>query len=163
MYCSTCDNTKALKPVYVTKKFDESGLDNITLKGVMEYKCPKCGETYFGYGNIEQLHELIAQHLIRKRGALTDKEIRFLRKYMGYSSAMLAKLVTVTPETISRIENGKVKINPLFDHFIRALVIEKLPDRNYDLHDHILNDSGEDFSRLEASYKNSNWNVRALG
>lgn len=162
MYCSNCEYGKKLKASYITKKFDESGLDNITLKGVSEFKCPNCGETYSGYGNIDELHSLIAHHLIRKKGLLTNKEIRFLRKYMGYSSAMLAKLVGQKIEHISRIENGKNKVTELFDHYIRLLVIQKFPDRNYDLHDHILNDTGENFSRLEAHYKNDQWAMRAI-
>jgi YgiT-type zinc finger domain-containing protein len=163
MFCTNCDYNKPLKPHSVTKKFDESGLNNITLKGVTEFKCPNCGETYVNYGNLDQLHHLIAGHLIRRRGMLSPKEIRFLRKYMGYSSVMLAKLVGQKPEHISRLENDKTKITELFDHYIRMLVIQKFPDRNYDLHDHILNDTGEVFSRLEARYKNNNWDVRAIG
>jgi putative zinc finger/helix-turn-helix YgiT family protein len=163
MYCTNCEYDKSLKPHNVTKKFDESGLSNITLKGVVEFRCPNCGETYLNYGNLDQLYELIAGHLIRKKELLTAKEVRFLRKYMGYSSAMLAKLVGQKPEHISRLENEKTKITELFDHYIRMLVIQKFPDRNYDLHDHILNDTGENFSRLEAHYKNKKWDVRAIG
>lgn len=162
MYCSMCDNEKPLKPKSVTKKYDESGLDNITLKGVIEFKCPKCGEVYYNYSNFDQLHELIARHLIRKRETLSSSEIRFLRKYMGYSSKMFAKLVGQKFEHISRIENGRSKITPLLDHFVRCLVIQKFPDRNYDLHDHILNDSGEKFSRLEARFDRDGWNIKTI-
>lgn len=162
MYCSSCDNNRPLKATPVTRKYEEGGLDNVTLKGVKEFRCSKCGEVYFNYGNIEQLHQLIAEYLIRKKDLLTGKEIKFLRKHMGYSSSVLAKLVGQEPEHISRIENDKVKVVPLFDHFIRALVIQKGQDRNYDLHDHILNESGEDFSRLEASFKKNGWDVRSI-
>ena len=162
MFCAMCENDKELKAKRVTRKFDESGLDNITLKGVTEYKCPKCGEVYYNFGNIEQLHDLIAMLLVRKRGLLSPKEIRFLRKHMGYSSAMLAKLTGHTPESISRIENGKNKVTDIFDHYIRAMVIQKSADRDYDLHDHILNDAGEDFSRLEARLKGNKWDVRLI-
>jgi putative zinc finger/helix-turn-helix YgiT family protein len=146
----------------VTRKYEEGGLDNVTLKGVQEFRCAKCGEVYYNYGNIEQLHQLIAAHLVRKKDLLTGKEIRFLRKHMGYSSTVLAKLVGQELETISRIENEKSKVTALFDHYVRALVIQKGHDRNYDLHDHILNETGEEFSRLEASFKKDGWNVRSI-
>lgn len=162
MYCSNCNYEKTLKPMAITKKFDESGLTNVTLKGVTEYKCPNCGEVYYGYAHLEKLHDLIAQHLIRKKKLFIPNEIKFLRKHMGYSSTMLAKLVGQKLEHISRIENGKTKITPLFDHFLRALVVEKFPDRNYDLHDHILNETGKEYSRLEAQYKNAKWEVRMI-
>lgn len=162
MYCTSCDYEKALKGQLVTKKFEESGLDNITLKGVQEFRCPHCGETYLNYGNLEELHQLIAHCLVRKKSVLTGKEVRFLRKHMGYSSTVLAQLVGQELETISRIENGKAKVVPLFDHYIRALVTQKTKDRNYDLHDHILNQTGRDFSRLEAQLKKTGWDVKLI-
>jgi len=52
----------------------------------------------------------IAMALIRHPGRLTPNEIRFLRKWLGWSGVDFAKHMGVTPETVSRwesVDNGK--------------------------------------------------------
>ena len=109
MKCVMCDNKKDLKEKKVKKKYKESGLDNVTLNGVSYSKCDKCGEEYYGYGDLGKLHATIARLLIIKRGVLSGKEVRFLRTYLGLSTSFFAKLTGYTVEHISRIEMEKMK------------------------------------------------------
>lgn len=161
MKCHMCDYNKALKKSRTTVKYKECGLDNVTLVGVEHYKCDKCGEDYFGYGNIEQLHQLIAQVLLKKSGLLDGKEVRFLRKTLGYSGAMFSKLLGYDSATISRIETGAQTITPTFDHLVRFAVATKLPNREYNLHDQILKESGEKFNRIElTSTAGGDWKAK---
>lgn len=160
MKCVMCDNPAPLKRRPTTVKYKESGLDNVTLHGVEYHKCDRCGEEYFGYGDMEKLHQLIAGLLIEKKGLLTGKEIRFLRTYLGYSGAVFAKFTDYTPESISRMENGKMDIKKTFDRLVRSLVLDKLPDRDYDLHDLWLQEKGKVLKRISLKAKNENWVVQ---
>jgi putative transcriptional regulator len=159
-YC-TCENKKPLKRRRVTKKYAEGGLEGVTLIGVEYYKCDVCGEEFYGYGDMEQLHRVIANALITKKGLLTGKEIRFLRKYLGYSGPVFANLVQYEKETIYRIEGGGQPVTESYDRLVRFLVASKLPDRDYDLHDLILKNQLRDFRRLELQQDRSGeWEIR---
>jgi YgiT-type zinc finger domain-containing protein len=159
--CTMCDNPKQLKKKRISKWYKESGLDNIWLEGVTEYRCDKCGETYHSYGNMDQLHKLIARRLIGKKGHLTGAEIRFLRVALAYNSKMFAKLVGISHEHLSRIEGSKsvpLKSEQL-DHAIRFLVASRNaePDRDYDLHDQLIHDTGEELKEIKIAHKPSGW------
>lgn len=161
MNCSSCDSPKSLKKSRIDMPYTQSGLNNIWLKGVAQWKCDHCGETYKSFGDMDQLHGLIAGRLVSKKGHLTGAETRFLRKTMGYNSAMFAKLLGVSAAHLSRIENApeaKLKSAQL-DHALRFIVASKnaTPDRDYDLHDQIINDEGTEMSEILIEHKKSGW------
>ena len=134
MKCSMCENKKVLKSKSLDRyRYSESGLDNIILRGINEYSCDQCGEIYHNFGNIDELHKLIAYFLIQKADLLIGKEIRFLRKYLGYSSTVFSKLIGYEVEHLSRLENGKTPVQETFDKLTRFLILEKMPDRDYSL------------------------------
>jgi putative transcriptional regulator len=142
MKCTSCNNPKDLKPKYITHRYRESGLDNVVLHGVEHFKCDQCGEDYFGYGDVNQLHDLIARTLVLKKGPLVGREIRFLRVHLGLSGKEYARRVGINPSTLSRYENDGDKPSKGFDSLLRAFVVTKLPDRDYDLHDKLLKEHG---------------------
>lgn len=141
MQCSMCDNPHDLKVERITHRYHESGLDNVTLRGVAHARCPKCGEEYFEFGNINQLHDLISEALVLKKGALKPAEFRFLRKHMGLSGAEFARRLQITHETVSRYETGGRAIPRVMDVLVRALAYSKLKDRRYEAHDLLLEES----------------------
>jgi len=162
MTCSMCDNKKPLKKIKITHKYKECGLDNVTLIGVDHHRCDKCGEEYFGYGNMEELHETITHVLIRKKNMLTGQEVRFLRKHLGYSGAMFSKLIGYDDATLSRLETGAQPVTKAFDRLVRFTVASKLPDRNYDLHDQIIRGEGITVDRIElTSTRHGDWKLNA--
>lgn len=143
MECMTCDSTKPMKVEATTHKYRESGLDNIILVGVQKFKCEECGEEHFNFGNVDQLHSIIAEFLIKKDTQLTGKEARFLRVKLGYSADMLANLLGYSKDHIYRFENESVPMQQSFDRVLRFAYVNKTaPDRYYDLHDAILNGTG---------------------
>jgi transcriptional regulator with XRE-family HTH domain len=89
--------------------YDLSGLDDVYLAGILVRECPR------GHGDspviprIEELHNHLALWLIQKRGLLHGKEVRFLRKVIGFQGKKFAALLGVSPEHLSRVENGKRK------------------------------------------------------
>lgn len=159
-YC-ICENNKTLKKQLITRKYVVGGLDNVTLIGVEYYRCDVCGEEFFGYGNIEQLNQVIANALLKKKGLLSGSEVRFLRKHLGYSGAMFAELIGYEKETVYRIEKGKQSFAPSFDRLVRYFVASKLPDRDYDLHELILKKQFHDVHRLQLKHMRSGkWEVK---
>lgn len=161
MNCSFCDNPKSLKGKKINYHYTASGLDNIVLKGVVEYRCPKCDEIFYGFGDLGRLHSAIADILLGKDELLSGKEIRYLRSHIGYSSEYFADVLGIDKSTISRVENGKQKTGKPLDRHIREVVFNKMksPDRNYDLHDRILHHPIKTKKMFTLSFKKSGWTL----
>ena len=162
MKCVMCENNKILKSRRITIKYKECGLDNVTLIGLEGFKCSLCGEEYFSYGDQEKLHTLIAQALITKKSRLKADEIRFLRTYLGYSGSYFAKLTGYSKEAVSRFENNKTNPSLSFDRLVRSLVANKLPDRQYNLHDMWLSQKGPSMKRIEINSQKGKWHLANL-
>lgn len=164
MLCPCCDSKKPMKSETVIHRFKESGLDNVILNGVKHFRCLKCGEVLFDYGDINQLNRLIADTLLRKKEILSGNEIRFLRTYIGYSGEMFARIIGIDKTSLSRLENGRAKISSQVNMSVRFAVGGKLADRDYDLHDLILaieNDNLISFKQAEFKVTpHGNWQLR---
>jgi DNA-binding transcriptional regulator YiaG len=81
--------------------------------------------------HIEKLHEALAMAVVRHEARLSSSEVRFLRKYLGYSGVDFANLIGVSPETVSRWENKKETMGPSAERLLRMLVVHKLPIPRY--------------------------------
>lgn len=81
---------------------------------------------------IEQLHRAIALGVVAKRPRLTAAEIRFLRKYLGWSGAAFAKHMGVTPESVSRWENDREQMGAVADRLLRLMVVTRAPVSEYE-------------------------------
>lgn len=165
MHCPSCDSKKSMKTETIVHKFKESGLDNIVLHGVKQYRCLQCGEILFDFGDINQLNRVIADTLLRKKDLLLGQEIRFLRTHIGYSSEMFAKILGLDKTSLSRIENDRSKVSNQVNMAVRFAVAGKLADRDYDFHDLIIALENEDLiSFKQAQFKAStkgNWQLLA--
>jgi len=113
--------------------YDACGLPGVTLVGVEVSRCPGCGQYEVSIPQIEELHKLIAHTLIRKQARLSGAEVRFLRKWLGWSAADFAAHVGVTPETVSRWETSAVPMGATADRLLRLMVVTKEPVRDYSL------------------------------
>ena len=102
--------------------YRECGLEGITLMGVEVHRCGKCGEHEASIQKIQELHRSIAEGVGRKAGALTHEEMRFVRKYLGFSGAAFAAFAGVAPETVSRWETGKNAVPVAIERLLRSLV-----------------------------------------
>ena len=131
MTCVECGHkmTRARETV----RYDASGLSGVTLRNVEVRRCEGCGEYETVIPKVEQLHRLMAHTVIRKPAALAGEEIRFLRKYLGWSGADFAAHVGAAAETVSRWENGKLTMSPQADRLLRAMVALQEPDGDYSL------------------------------
>jgi putative zinc finger/helix-turn-helix YgiT family protein len=113
--------------------YDESGLDSVTLMNVEMRRCPECGEYEVDIPRIDELHRLIAQTVASKESRLTPQEIRFLRKYLGFSGVDFARTLDVTPETVSRWETGKKQMSPVAERALRLMIFVRDPIDEYPL------------------------------
>lgn len=123
MKCPTC--AKEMKSRIRDYEYVESGLKNVILKNIRVYECKACGEILPEIQNAKQVHEWIAEYLVKKLSPLTGQEFRFLRKQLGMSATELAEFLGVTPVTVSRWENGKESVGPQSDRLLRAFFVTR--------------------------------------
>jgi putative zinc finger/helix-turn-helix YgiT family protein len=131
MKCSQCG--AAMKSKRENVRYEASGLSTVTLENVEVRRCPSCGEYEIVIPRIDDLHRAIAEALIRKRGRLAPEEIRFLRKYLGWSGVDFAAHMGTTAETVSRWEQGAVRMGVTADRLLRLMVASRDPVRDYPL------------------------------
>jgi putative zinc finger/helix-turn-helix YgiT family protein len=112
-----------------------AGLEDVIVEGVEVAHCPNCGEEEVSYGNVEQLHRLLALQLAEKEEALTPREVRFLRTYLGLSGTHLARRMGVTKETVSRWErvDQPLPMRGTAERLLRLMVVYERPVSEYPL------------------------------
>lgn len=126
MRCPVCG--KGMKKTKGSYKYVESGLDNVILENIPIYRCA-CGESMPELKNIEELHTIISDNLVKKAVLLTGQEIRFIRKQMGLNAKELASVLSVSPVTVSRWETGTEKPGLISDKLIRMLYIQAMQEK----------------------------------
>jgi putative zinc finger/helix-turn-helix YgiT family protein len=146
-------------------RYDACGLPGVTLVGVEVTRCPECGEYEVAIPQIEDLHKAIAQALIRKTSPFDAAEIRYLRKYLGWSGVDFAKHMGTTPETVSRWENGKEPMGPQADRLLRLMVrtMDPVSDYSLDLLTMITKQKPHTAVRLGLKRDEEGWHAEASG
>lgn len=129
--CLECGGTMKVRRENV--KYDASGLPGVTLADVVVSRCVACGEVEVSIPNIEGLHKTIALVLAQKRERLVGVEVRFLRKYLGFSGTDFASHIGVAPETVSRWEQGVSAMGLAAERLLRWMVVTRDPISHYPL------------------------------
>jgi putative zinc finger/helix-turn-helix YgiT family protein len=114
-------------------RYKECGLDNVILGNVEIRTCKSCGERELVIPKTQELHALLAKAIAGQPARLAPKEIRFLRKYLGFSSVDFAKEMGVAPETVSRWESAESphQMSRQADRLLRLTVIHGKPIEYY--------------------------------
>ena len=131
MKCGSCGT--AMKSGRENYRYAECGLESVTLVDVEVRRCPECGEYEVEIPRMEELHRFIARTLATKSQRLTPQEVRFLRKFLGFSGADFASALDVTPETVSRWETGKKQMSSVAERALRLMVFVSRPVEEYPL------------------------------
>lgn len=118
--CKCGERSKVVRGNYL---FLESGLDNVVLRNVKLLKCQQCGSVTPMLSKINQLMRLITCALVLKRSELTGKEVRFLRKYIGFTGEQLGRKLGLTKEHISRMENDKHPVGTQTERLVRYVAM----------------------------------------
>ncbi|MFH0810244.1 MAG: helix-turn-helix domain-containing protein [Pseudomonadota bacterium] len=123
MHCPECaEKMQESKGDYL---YVESGLDNVLLCGIPILSCPH-GHSFPAIPNIRGLHKAIAEALLRKPALLTGKEMKFLRKHMGLKAIELARLLGLSKQRISQLENEHSPVAGVqTDRLVRAIYVLK--------------------------------------
>ena len=130
--CRTCGKGEMTTSTE-TYLYKESGLPNVVLVGVEVRRCPSCGHYELVLPRVTELHRTIAHAVIHKPARLSGAEVRYLRKYLGWSGADFARHVGVDPSTVSNWENDKDPIGPASDRLLRLMVAHGAPVDDYPL------------------------------
>jgi DNA-binding XRE family transcriptional regulator len=88
-------------------------------------KCTSCGQTTVGGPDLLAFDAAVAGELARV-GASSPDALKFLRKSIGLTAAELGELLELRPETISRIENGKMPADRRTVALLGALVLDHI-------------------------------------
>jgi putative zinc finger/helix-turn-helix YgiT family protein len=97
------------------------GLDDVFIYGVTKYRCTECEEVFIEIPRVNQLHRVIGRMVCQKEGKLSGEEIRFLRKEMRKKGTDFARMLGVSPEYVSRLENNKTDVSETLGRLIRSL------------------------------------------
>lgn len=113
--------------------YNESGLPGVVLADIRVRRCKKCGMHEALIPNVAGLHRELAHALIKKQNGLSGVEVRFLRKYLGWSGVDFSKHVGAEPSTVSNWERGKSAIGSSADRLLRLMVAHGDPVQDYSL------------------------------
>ena len=122
-----------MKTVRENFKYSAGGLAGVTLVNVEVSRCPGCGEFEVSIPRVEELHRTLARAVARKPGRLAPPEIRFLRKWLGWSGVDFAAHMGVDAATVSRWENGALKMGGVAERLLRLMVATRKPVTDYSL------------------------------
>ena len=92
-------------------------------------KCSSCGEQTVSGPDLLAFDAAVAGELARS-GVSSPDALKFLRKSMALTAAELAELLELRPETISRIENGKMPVDRRTVALVGALALDHLAGRS---------------------------------
>lgn len=153
MSCMTCGTAMETRREDV--EYDAAGLPDVILRGVEVSRCPGCGEREVAIPRLPALHRALVRIVVAKPGRLTGPEIRFLRKYLGFSGADFAEAMGSDPSTISRWENGKEPMNKHADRLLRLMALVGKRVQKYQLANVARDDAGP--SQYEATLEGDGW------
>lgn len=128
MKCKRC--SASVEVTRANYDYSSCGLP-VTLCDVQVRTCGECGERGAAIPNIDGLHRAIATAVTRKPARFTGSEVRFLRKYLGWSGADFAKKIGVSAEIVSKWENDREQIGAANDRLLRLLVANVEPVTHY--------------------------------
>lgn len=136
MKCLECN--REISERISTHRYCETDGINVLLEGVTITECG-CGEGVV-IPKMAQLNRHLASEMAKKAERLTPGEIRWLRKYLGWSGVDFARRFDVDPSTVSRWENGRKPMGGTAERLLRILALTQDPVEEYPLPDEITAD-----------------------
>ncbi len=96
---------------------------------VAALRCPGCRAILFEAGALSAFERAVAAHLAC-HGPVDGESFQFLRKAARLTATDLAVHLGVTPETISRWENGRRAVDRAAWLVVGSLVLDQTPHRD---------------------------------
>lgn len=129
--CEKCAGALVTRTVPEYRNDALMGIPGVAiLNAVEEVRCKRCGfVAATGFFNLEGLIAAVAVARVMAPQKLSGRDVRFLRKALGWSSKELAAKLEVRGETVSRWENQKEPIGPTSEKLLRLMVAEFLAEK----------------------------------
>jgi DNA-binding transcriptional regulator YiaG len=93
----------------------------VPLIGITVHECRRCRAPWPVLPRIEALHRAIAAELVDKPGPLTGPELRYLRKFAGFTGQAFARRLKVSNAHLSRVEHGTLALGESAEQLARAI------------------------------------------
>lgn len=113
--CIECGNRS-----FETSTVDHD-VDVLVRVQAQQHTCTECGEVYVDIPDLERLYHSVAQSFARQRERLAPEQIKWLRKFIGFSGQDFAERVDVARETVSQWENGHSTMNYAAEVLLRVM------------------------------------------
>jgi putative zinc finger/helix-turn-helix YgiT family protein len=126
--CVHCGNQEFRKSTEtLTAAFPVSGVTaSVAVAGE---QCTRCRQAHVPPSVVQEFELAVACELAG-RGVCTGEAVRHMRKVLGLRAADLARLLDLTPETISHWETGKARIGRAAFVVLGAMVQDALDGRS---------------------------------
>lgn len=124
--CSKCGSSQLSNAPMSGADLTHLGIPIKIKDGVFKASCSNCRSEEIVIPNMVGLMAASAIALASLPYKLNGPEIKFLRKALGMQGKELAGKLDVSPETVSRWENGKQAIGDAQEKVLRMLAISKL-------------------------------------
>lgn len=95
---------------------------DLLIDGVERVTCSTCGEVVESWTKSMPLLDLVKTELLNKPRRLSPGEFRVLRQAVHPQAKAFAASIDVTPEILSKWENGKSPIPSTVDRLVRLMV-----------------------------------------
>src|SRR5712691_11193529 len=120
--CPACPQGR-LKTTHAVDELNVGG--HQFLGSVPARRCGRRGEIFFDPVGLRAF-ELAVASVLASHGARSGETFRFMRKALGMKAVELAKLLDARPETLSRWETGKLKVDRRAFTILASLVQDKV-------------------------------------
>gem|GEM_PF-561253 len=131
--CPECGGSDLTRVPLTDHRLTNIEVDNVVVQSGLEtVRCGECGAESLRIPAGSAMLRTIALALVRMPGRPSGSEIRYLRKSLALSGKDFARVMGVSPETVSRWENDKDRISTTADRLLRLLVKTYDPEREID-------------------------------
>jgi len=159
--CPHCG--EPMETVVENYRYDGSGLENVVLSNIKVRRCAKDAEVIAVIPRIEELHRVLAKAVASKQTKLTPPEIKFLRKYLGWSGATFADWIGVDRSTVSRWESGDQPMGQQAERLLRVFALAVKPEEQYEAVAKVTNQTGAPTVLRVHQESSGGWAAEAVG
>ncbi len=125
-FCGECGEAMSLTTGTVA--YPQSGLANVELHNVPVWQC-KNGHQDAQIPAIDGLHLVLARAIVAQPWRLKGAEIRFLRKFFGYSAREFSRTIGLHYATLSGFENDHDPVTRPTEALIRLFFAQSLREK----------------------------------